>query len=64
VTNSIILPDVFVGEGCRLHRVVVDEDVVLPPGTVIGENPEEDRRRFFVTNKGVVLVTADMLEEP
>jgi glucose-1-phosphate adenylyltransferase len=64
VTHSIILPDATVGEGCRLDRVVVDEDVVLPPGTVIGENLEEDRRRFFVTKNGVVLVTADMLEEP
>ena len=64
VTHSIILPDATVGEGCRLNRVVVDEDVVLPPGTVIGENLEEDRRRFFVTKNGVVLVTADMLEEP
>jgi glucose-1-phosphate adenylyltransferase len=64
VPPSITLPAATVGEGCRLDRVVVDEDVVLPPGTVIGENLEEDRRRFFVTKNGVVLVTADMLEEP
>jgi glucose-1-phosphate adenylyltransferase len=62
VTNAVILPDVSIGEGCRLHRVVIDEDVVLPPGTIIGEDPDEDRRRFFVTRSGVVLVTPDMME--
>ena len=63
VTGSVVLPDVTIGEGCRLHRVVVDEDVVLPAGTVIGENPDEDRRRYYVTRKGVTLVTPDMLEK-
>ncbi len=57
----IALPDARIGQGCRLHRVIVDEDVVIPDGTVIGENPEEDRRRFYVTRDGVTLVTSDMM---
>ena len=57
----IALPDARIGEGCRLRRVIVDEDVVIPDGTVIGENPEADRRRFYVTRGGVALVTPDMM---
>ena len=57
----IVLPDARIGQGCRLHRVIVDEDVVIPDGTVIGENPEADRRRFYVTRDGVTLVTPDMM---
>ena len=33
----------------------------IPPNTVIGENLEEDRKRFHVSSGGVVLVTPDDL---
>lgn len=57
----IALPDARIGQGCRLHRVIIDEDVVIKDGTIIGENPEEDRRKYYVTQGGVTLVTPDML---
>ena len=57
----MILPDVVIGEGCRLKKTVIDKRCQLPPGTVIGENPEEDARRFHVSPGGVVVVTPDML---
>jgi glucose-1-phosphate adenylyltransferase len=59
----IALPDARIGQGCRLHRVIIDEDVVVPDGTVIGENPEEDRRKYYVTRDGVTLLTPDMLTD-
>jgi len=62
VERSVILPDVDIGEGCRIRGAVVDEDVSIPSGTVIGENRQEDRRRYYVTHGGVVLVTKEMLE--
>ena len=61
VDSSVILPDVVIGEGCRLKKTVIDKRCQLPPGTVIGENPEEDARRFHVSPGGVVVVTPDML---
>ncbi|ABI56009.1 glucose-1-phosphate adenylyltransferase [Alkalilimnicola ehrlichii MLHE-1] len=61
VHEAVILPDVRVGEGCRIRKAVIDEGCRIPAGTVIGEDPAEDRRRFFVTPKDVVLVTAEML---
>jgi glucose-1-phosphate adenylyltransferase len=61
VEDAVILPDVVVGEGARIRRAVIDEGCRIPPGMVIGEDAEADRRRFFVSPKGVVLVTTEML---
>ena len=40
---------------------MVDDQCIIPDGTVIGENHEEDAKRFYVTKRGVVLVTRKML---
>lgn len=61
VSDSVVLPDVVVDRNCRISRCVIDKGTVIPEGTVIGENPEEDARRFHVSDKGIVLVTPDML---
>ncbi len=61
VVDSLVLPNADIGRNCRLHRAVIDKDCRLPAGTIIGEDPEEDARRFYVTDDGVVLVTPEML---
>lgn len=61
VENSVILPDVNIGRHCRLKNVVLDKGCDIPPNTVIGENLEEDAKKFEVSPKGVVLVTPEML---
>ncbi len=61
ITDAVILPDVVVSRHCRLRRVLVDKGCHIPEGMVIGENKEEDARRFYVTPGGVVLVTPEML---
>jgi len=58
---AVLLPDVEVGRSCRLRRCVIDRACVLPEGTVIGENPDEDARRFYRSEEGIVLVTRPML---
>jgi glucose-1-phosphate adenylyltransferase len=40
---------------------VIDKACVIEDGTVIGKNLEEDRKRFHVTDEGIVLVTPAML---
>ena len=57
----MLLPDVVVGSGARLSKVVVDRGCVIPAGMVIGEDAEADAARFERTETGVVLVTRDML---
>ncbi|MCE5180383.1 MAG: glucose-1-phosphate adenylyltransferase [Betaproteobacteria bacterium] len=64
VKDSVILPDVEIGRGARLNRVVVDKGCRIPEGMVVGENHEEDAKRFHVTPKGVTLITTDMLGQP
>jgi len=61
IEDSVILPDVSVGRRCRLKRAVIDKGCMLPEDLVVGEDAEEDGRRFHRTEGGVTLVTPDML---
>ena len=61
VEDSVILPDVTIGRNVTLKRVVIDKGSHIPEGMEIGVNVEEDRKRFYVSEKGVTLVTPDML---
>ena len=61
IADSVLLPQVEIGRNCRIKKAVIDRGCKLPEGTVIGEDPDADRERFRVTEKGIVLVTPDML---
>ena len=61
VQDCVILPDVSIGRNSRLTRVVVDKGCQLPEGLVVGEDADEDARRFLRTEGGVTLITPDML---
>jgi glucose-1-phosphate adenylyltransferase len=61
VEDSVVLPNVTVGRNCSISRAVIDKGCILPDGTVIGENHNEDQERFYVSPGGVVLVTPEML---
>ena len=64
IDHSILFPRVEVGRHSRISRAIIDRGVSLPEGTVIGFDPEEDRRRFQVTESGIVVVSPeDLLEE-
>jgi glucose-1-phosphate adenylyltransferase len=59
--RAVIFPDVRVGAGCTIKNAIIDTGGIVPPGTRIGVDRAEDARRFYVSEKGVVLVTRDML---
>ncbi|CDH47162.1 glucose-1-phosphate adenylyltransferase [Candidatus Contendibacter odensensis] len=59
--DAVVLPEVDIGRYCHLSKIIIDRGCVIPPGTVVGENPQEDARRFYRTEKGVVLITREML---
>ena len=61
VKDCVILPKVSIGKNCRISRAVIDKACDIPDDTVIGENLEEDAKRFHVTKEGIVLVTPEML---
>lgn len=60
--EAVVLPYCDIGRGVRLKRVVVDRGVRIPAGLVVGEDPEEDARRFRRTEKGVCLITQPMID--
>ena len=59
----MLLPQVDVGRHARLTNVVVDRGVRIPAGMVVGEDPEEDARRFRRTESGICLITQPMLDK-
>jgi glucose-1-phosphate adenylyltransferase len=56
VEDCVLMDRVSVGRNARIRRAIVDKNVEILPGTVIGEDLEEDRRRFTVTDSGVVVI--------
>ena len=61
VEDSVILPNVEIGRNARLRRVVVEKKCVIPEGLIVGYDAAQDRERFFVTEKGITLITPEML---
>jgi glucose-1-phosphate adenylyltransferase len=61
VEDSVVLPKVTIGENVILKRVIVDRGCDIPDGLQVGLNPDEDRKRFYVSEKGIVLITPEML---
>jgi len=61
IEDSVILPDVHIGRGARLRRVVMDKHCRVPEGLSIGYDLARDRERFHVSENGIVLVTPEML---
>ena len=59
--EAVLLPEVEVGRHARLEKVVIDRGCRIAEGLVIGEDPELDAKRFYRSEGGVTLVTADML---
>jgi glucose-1-phosphate adenylyltransferase len=61
VEDSVILPGAIIGRRAVIKRCIIDKYCRIPEGMAIGVNPEEDRKRFHVSPKGITLVTAEML---
>ena len=61
IVDSVILPDVHIGENARLRKVVIDKRARVPAGLEVGFDIEKDKKRFHVTDNGVTLITAEML---
>jgi glucose-1-phosphate adenylyltransferase len=60
IDSSIIFTHVDIGRHCRIRRAIIDRDVHLPEGTVIGYDQNEDKRHYHVTPSGLTVVTRDL----
>jgi glucose-1-phosphate adenylyltransferase len=56
VYDSILMEGVNVGRYAKIKRAIIDKDVTIPQGMVIGYDLEADRKKFYVSDNGVVVV--------
>ncbi|MEO1732651.1 MAG: glucose-1-phosphate adenylyltransferase [Pseudomonadota bacterium] len=61
--GAVILPYAEVGRRAYLKNVVIDRGVRIPPGLIVGEDPELDAKRFRRTENGICLITQDMIDK-
>jgi glucose-1-phosphate adenylyltransferase len=59
--DSVLLPNVEVGRHAKIRRAVIDKNCILPDGLVVGYDAKEDAKRFHVSEKGITLITPEML---
>lgn len=61
VTDSIIMNNVTIGRHSRIRRAIIDKNVVIPEGYEVGFDPENDRKKFTVTDSGIVVIAKNMI---
>jgi len=61
IEDSVILPNVEIGNNVTLRRVIVDKRCRLPSGLKAGIDPATDRKRFHVTDQGVTVIVPESL---
>ena len=59
VDSSIVFSHGNIGRHCRIRHAIIDRDVHIPDGTVIGYDSNEDKKNYFVTASGLTVVTRD-----
>jgi glucose-1-phosphate adenylyltransferase len=64
IDDSIIFEKVAIGRHCRIKNAIIDKHVVIPAGSVIGYDREADKRRFHVTESGIVVIAKGTRVEP
>ncbi len=60
--HAVALPYVTVNRHARLRNVVIDRGVTIPERLVVGEDHQEDGKFFRVTERGITLITQDMVD--
>lgn len=56
VYDSILMEGVKVGEYAKIKRAIIDKDVDIPARMVIGYDPKEDKKRFYISDSGIIVV--------
>jgi len=61
VTDSIIFNNVVVGRHARIRRAIIDKNVIIPEGYEIGFDPDGDKKKFTVSETGIVVISKNMI---
>jgi glucose-1-phosphate adenylyltransferase len=56
VSDSVLMDEVEIGRRAEVRRAIIDKGVRIPPNFSVGIDPDEDSRRFLVTDTGVVVI--------
>ena len=56
VSNSVIFDGVKIGKEVKINKCIIDKDVIIPDKEIIGEDLEKDRKRFTVTESGIIVI--------
>lgn len=66
IENSILFSHVHIGRYSRIRRAIIDRHIHIPERTEIGFNLDEDRKKYFVSETGIVVVVPEqrMFEQP
>jgi glucose-1-phosphate adenylyltransferase len=56
VQDSILMEGVDVGRHAKIRRAIIDKDVRIPQGAEIGCDLSRDKKNFYVTESGIVVV--------
>jgi len=59
VERSVLLHDVVVGPGAVVRNCILDKSVEVPPGNKIGVDDDADRKRFTMSDNGIVVIGKD-----
>lgn len=61
ISDSILMENVTIGQNCKIRKTIIDKDTLIPSKTEIGYDLEADRKRFMMTDSGIVVVNKEML---
>ncbi|HYD19171.1 MAG TPA: glucose-1-phosphate adenylyltransferase [Patescibacteria group bacterium] len=61
ISEAVLLPGVRVGRRAKISKAIIDNGCEIPDGLIVGEDAEEDAKRFFRTSNGIVLINQEML---
>ncbi|MBV8807727.1 MAG: glucose-1-phosphate adenylyltransferase [Acidobacteriaceae bacterium] len=56
VEDSVIFDNCDIGRHVKVRRAILDKNVKLQPGTQVGYNSDEDRKKYYVTDTGIVVI--------
>jgi glucose-1-phosphate adenylyltransferase len=56
VEDTILFPDVEIGEKAQVRNAIIDRGIRVEPGDRIGFDLEQDRKRFHVSETGIVVI--------
>jgi len=61
INQSIIMDNCHIHRDARVYRAIIDKNVQVPKGERIGWDLDEDRKRFTITESGIVVIPKDFV---